>query len=62
MTQTSTWFILFLTIAIGILGLFMAAHGTGVFAFVGWLAVAFGLLVAIATLRRLADQAEADSH
>jgi hypothetical protein len=62
MTQTSTWFILFVTIAIGVLGLFMAARGTGVFAFVGWLAVVFGLLVAIATIRRLADQAEADSH
>jgi hypothetical protein len=62
MTQTSTWFILFITIAVGILGLFMAARGTGVFVFVGWLAVAFGLLVAIATIRRLADQAEGGSH
>jgi hypothetical protein len=58
MTQTSTWIILFVTVIVGIIGLFMAARGDGVMVFVGWLAVLFGLLVGIAMLRRLANQAE----
>ncbi len=58
MTQTSTWIMLFVTVVIGVLGLFMAARGEGVFEFVGWLAVLFGLLVGIAMLRRLTDQTE----
>ena len=58
MTQTSTWFILFVTIVIGLLGLFMVARGEGVMEFVGWLATGVGLLVSIAMLRRLADQTE----
>lgn len=58
MTQTSTWIILFVTVIVGVLGLFMAARGDGVMVFVGWLAVLFGLLVSIAMLRRLANQAE----
>ncbi|MEQ8701834.1 MAG: hypothetical protein RLT05_35390 [Bauldia litoralis] len=57
MTETSTWIILFVTIVIGILGLFIVARGDGVMEFVGWLAVGFGLLVSIAMLRRLANQA-----
>ena len=58
MTQTSTWLILAVTIVIGIIGLFLAARGDSVMEFVGWLAVAFGLLVSIAMIRRLANQAE----
>jgi hypothetical protein len=57
MTQTSTWIMLIVTILIGILGLFMAADGHGLFVYVGWLFVAFGLLVGSAMIRRLADQA-----
>lgn len=58
MTQTSTWIMLFVTIVVGVLGLFMAARGDGVFVFVGWLAVLFGLLVGSAMIRRLAGQAD----
>lgn len=58
MTQTSTWLILFVTVIIGIVGLFMVARGDDVMEFVGWLATAFGLLVSIAMIRRLANQTE----